>query len=188
MKLAGFEPTIHTLHLILKGGRSSISAEALGVILLFMLAFANMFDPNGTSPQAAMPCLAPCKKGFRVRSLFQSCNDIWVMVTYQNIIHWLVMLCIGCITWFDNLYFWLIYLINFFLFWLIYLVITWLWSSFRQRLSAQMMRMTTTQMMITVMMKSCNHQLMRWTLLFSLWIQSKVKANIPFSPAYIEPM
>jgi hypothetical protein len=76
MKLAGFEPTIHTLHLILKGGRSFISAEALGVILLFMLAFANMFDPNGPFPWAAMPCLSPFKKGFRVRSLFQSCFDI----------------------------------------------------------------------------------------------------------------
>lgn len=45
-----------------------------------------------------------------------------------------------------------------------------------------------TRMMTTVMMKSCNHQLMRWTRLFSLWIQSKVKANIPFSPAYIESL
>ena len=45
-----------------------------------------------------------------------------------------------------------------------------------------------TRMMTTVMMKSCNHQLMRWTRLFSLWIQSKVKANIPLSPAYIESL
>lgn len=53
MELAGFESTFPTLHLILKGGRSSISSEALCVILLFMLAFANMFDPKGTSPRAA---------------------------------------------------------------------------------------------------------------------------------------
>jgi hypothetical protein len=45
-----------------------------------------------------------------------------------------------------------------------------------------------TRMMTTVMMKSCNHQLMRWTRLFSLWIRSKVKANIPLRPAYIESL
>ncbi|KAF3976193.1 hypothetical protein CMV_000590 [Castanea mollissima] len=35
----------------------------------------------------------------------------------------------------------------------------------RQRISGRMMT--------TVMMKNCNHPLMKWTLSFSLWIQSK---------------
>lgn len=43
-----------------------------------------------------------------------------------------------------------------------------------------MTRMMTTRMMTSVMMKSCNHQLMRWTLLFSLWILSKVSENFIF--------
>lgn len=39
----------------------------------------------------------------------------------------------------------------------------------RQSLSDHlMMRMTRTQMMITVMMRSYSHQLMMWTLLYSL--------------------
>ncbi|KAF3976192.1 hypothetical protein CMV_000590 [Castanea mollissima] len=39
----------------------------------------------------------------------------------------------------------------------------------RQRISGRMMT--------TVMMKNCNHPLMKWTLSFSLWIQSKALAN-----------
>lgn len=46
---------------------------------------------------------------------------------------------------------------------------------FRQRLSAQMMMTTMIfQMMILVRMKNWNHPLMRWILLFSSWILSKV--------------
>ncbi|KAG6785265.1 hypothetical protein POTOM_010995 [Populus tomentosa] len=45
----------------------------------------------------------------------------------------------------------------------------------RQNLSVHMTQMTMTQMMTIVTMKSCNHQLMRWTLSFSLWTRSKAR-------------
>ena len=35
--------------------------------------------------------------------------------------------------------------------------------------------MMMTQMMTIVTMKNCNHQLMRWTLSFSLWTRSKAR-------------
>lgn len=36
------------------------------------------------------------------------------------------------------------------------------------------MRIMRTRIMMTVMMKSCNHLLMRWTFSFSSWIPSKL--------------
>ena len=63
---------------------------------------------------------------------------------------------------------------------LCFLIIHIIWMH-RQRTFAQMMRTMMTRIMITVMMKSCNHLLMRWTLSFSSWILSKVNRNSFFN-------
>lgn len=62
-------------------------------------------------------------------------------------------------------------------------VVIWSFSvvwNFRQGLSVRMMRMTMTQMMTSVMMKSYNHLLMRWIHLYSLWIRLKVRQTLKF--------
>lgn len=56
----------------------------------------------------------------------------------------------------------------------------------RQSHSGQLMTMTMIQMTIIATMKSCSPQLMRWILLFSLWIQWKVcQKNLQFIIAII---